>query len=105
APTTVLTNGTLIDPAMADRLAGLARGAVYSLEIRVSLDDTDPEKNDRIRGAGSFDKAVHAIQLLHERGLLPIVTAAEITSAERQGLARSVAPRRSALSSVLRHLP
>ena len=82
APTTVLTNGTLIDEAMADRLAALARGPAYSLEIRVSLDDTDPDKNDRIRGAGAFDKAVHAIQLLHDRGLLPIVTATEITSRE-----------------------
>jgi MoaA/NifB/PqqE/SkfB family radical SAM enzyme len=85
APTTVLTNGTLIDPVMADRLAGLARDAAYSLEIRVSLDDTVPEKNDRIRGAGAFGKAVHAIQLLHERGLLPIVTATEITSHEHAG--------------------
>jgi len=82
APTTILTNGTLIDEAMADRLAALARSAAYSLEIRVSLDDTDPEKNDRVRGAGAFDKAVRAIQLLHERGLLPIVTATEITSHE-----------------------
>ena len=82
APTTVLTNGTLIDDAMADRLAALARRSLYSLEIRVSLDDTDTEKNDRVRGAGTFDKAVHAIQLLHERGLLPIVTATEITSHE-----------------------
>ena len=85
APTTVLTNGTLIDDAMADRLAALARGAAYSLEIRVSLDDTDPEKNDRVRGAGAFDKAVRAIQLLHERGLLPIVTATEITRHEHAG--------------------
>jgi AdoMet-dependent heme synthase len=85
APTTVLTNGTLIDEVMADRLAALARAAVYSLEIRVSLDDTDPEKNDRIRGAGAFDKAVRAIQLLHMRGLLPIVTATEITSHEHAG--------------------
>jgi len=85
APTTVLTNGTLIDEAMADRLAGLARGAAYSLEIRVSLDDTDPEKNDRIRGAGAFDKAVRAIRILHDRGLLPIVTATEITSHEHAG--------------------
>jgi len=85
APTTVLTNGTLIDDAMADRLAELARDAAYSLEIRVSLDDTDPAKNDRIRGAGAFDKAVRAIQVLHERGLLPIVTATEITSHEHAG--------------------
>ena len=82
APTTVLTNGTLIDAAMADELSALAERAPYSLEIRVSLDDTDPEKNDRIRGAGAFDKAVRALQLLHERGLLPIVTATEITSRE-----------------------
>jgi MoaA/NifB/PqqE/SkfB family radical SAM enzyme len=85
APTTVLTNGTLIDDAMADRLAALARAAAYSLEIRVSLDDTDPEKNDRIRGPDAFDKAVRAIQLLHMRGLLPIVTATEITSHDHAG--------------------
>jgi AdoMet-dependent heme synthase len=82
APTTVLTNGTLIDAAMADELAALAASAPYSLEIRVSLDDTDREKNDRIRGAGAFDKAFDAIGRLHERGLLPIVTATEITSRE-----------------------
>ena len=82
APTTVLTNGTLIDDAMADRLAALARRSFYSLEIRVSLDDTDAERNDRIRGAGVFDDAVLAIQLLHQRGLLPIVTATEVTSSE-----------------------
>ena len=82
APTTVLTNGTLIDAAMADEVAALAASAPYSLEIRVSLDDTDAEKNDRIRGAGAFDKAMDAVRRLHERGLLPIVTATEITSGE-----------------------
>ena len=85
APTTVLTNGTLIDGAMADRLTSLALRSVYSLEVRVSLDDTDAAKNDRVRGAGVSDKAVRAIQLLHERGLLPIVTATEITSGEHAG--------------------
>ena len=85
APTTVLTNGTRIDAATADALVALAGRARYSLEIRVSLDDTDPEKNDRIRGAGAFDKALAAMCLLHERGLLPIVTATEITSGEHPG--------------------
>jgi hypothetical protein len=82
APTTVLTNGTLVDAAMADEVAALAASAPYSLEIRVSLEDTEPEKNDRIRGAGAFDKAMDAVRRLHERGLLPIVTATEITSGE-----------------------
>ena len=85
APTTVLTNGTRIDAAMADALVALAGRARYSLEIRVSLDDTEPDKNDRVRGAGAFDKALAAIRLLHERGLLPIVTATEITSGEHPG--------------------
>jgi sulfatase maturation enzyme AslB (radical SAM superfamily) len=78
APTTVLTNGALITPARADALATLAARAAYSLEIRVSLDDVDPERNDGVRGRGAWAKAVRAIRLLDARGLLPIVTATEI---------------------------
>jgi AdoMet-dependent heme synthase len=78
APTTVLTNGTMVDARMADALASLAKERSYSLEIRVSVDDIDAEKNDRIRGKGAFAKAVRAIQLLSARGLLPILTATEI---------------------------
>ena len=78
APTTILTNGTMINATMADALASLARRLPYSLEIRVSVDDIDPERNDRIRGRGAWAKAVRAIQLLYGRGLLPILTATEI---------------------------
>ena len=67
---------------MADALAALAARAPYSLELRVSLDDTDPERNDRVRGEGAWAKAVEAVRLLRERGLLPIVTATEITRDE-----------------------
>ncbi len=81
APTTVLTNGTLIGEAMADRLAALAAGARYSLEIRVSLDDPDPDRNDAIRGPGAFRRALSAIRRLDERGLLPILTATETEAA------------------------
>jgi AdoMet-dependent heme synthase len=80
APTTVLTNGTAITESIADQLAALASRAPYSLEIRVSLDDVDPEANDRVRGQGAWAKAVQAIERLHARGLLPIVTATEISS-------------------------
>jgi MoaA/NifB/PqqE/SkfB family radical SAM enzyme len=79
APTTVLTNGTLIGPEEADALAALAARAPYSLEIRVSLDDPDRERNDAVRGEGAWAKAVEAVRLLKARGLLPIVTATEIT--------------------------
>jgi AdoMet-dependent heme synthase len=86
APTTVLTNGTAITEAMADALATLARRAAYSLEIRVSLDDVDHEANDRVRGAGSWVKAVQAIVRLHARGLSPIVTATDILAGSGGGL-------------------
>jgi AdoMet-dependent heme synthase len=82
APTTVLTNGTLIDERLADRLARLADRSRYSLELRVSLDDPDPAANDRIRGRGAWEMAVRAIRLLDARGLLPIVTATEIVPLE-----------------------
>ena len=82
APTTVLTNGTLIGPEQADALAAMAARAPYSLEIRVSLDDTDRALNDRVRGEGAWAKAVEAVRLMRERGLLPIVTATEITRDE-----------------------
>lgn len=83
APTTVLTNGTVITETMADALAALAQAATYSLEIRVSLDHVDADLNDRVRGQGAWAKAVRAVRLLNERGLVPIVTATEILSAER----------------------
>ena len=77
AATTVLTNGTLITPGMADALVALAAESRYSLEIRVSLDDTDEARNDAVRGKGALAKAVRALQLLHERGLVPIVAVTE----------------------------
>jgi AdoMet-dependent heme synthase len=82
APTTVLTNGTMINARMAEALAALVSTSPYSLEIRVSVDDIEAEKNDRIRGKGALAKAVRALQLLHARGLLPILTATEILQNE-----------------------
>jgi uncharacterized Fe-S cluster-containing radical SAM superfamily protein len=78
APTTVLTNGTLIDEAAADRLAAIAAGSLYSLEIRVSLDGATAEDNDVIRGRGSFAQALAAVKRLAARELYPIVTATEL---------------------------
>jgi MoaA/NifB/PqqE/SkfB family radical SAM enzyme len=92
APTTILTNGTMINAEMAEALSVLAQQTPYSLEIRVSMDDIDPVRNDSIRGTGTWAKAVKAIktiQLLSTRGLLPILTATEILQAspsERGGV-------------------
>ena len=80
AATTVLTNGTLITDDVADALAALARGSRYSLEIRVSLDDIDETINDAIRGTGAWAGALGAVTRLVARGLLPIVTATDVTA-------------------------
>ena len=85
APTTVLTNGTLMTGATAGALRALAERARYSLEIRVSLDDVDEARNDRVRGAGAFARTVRALRLLEAQGLLPIVTATEILQDEAAG--------------------
>ncbi|MGQ4808591.1 GTP 3',8-cyclase [Candidatus Entotheonellaceae bacterium PAL068K] len=77
APTTVLTNGTLITPPVAEALAAMASESRYSLEIRVSMDDVDEAKNDAVRGKGAHAKALRALRLLHQRGLLPIVAVTE----------------------------
>lgn len=74
APTTVLTNGMLINDRIADRLADIERSARYSLEIRLSLDGYTEEMNDAIRGEGVFHTALEVVRRLGRRGLLPLVT-------------------------------
>ena len=61
APTTVLTNGTLITDRVADRLAEIERGGRYSLEVRVSIDGYTEETNDAIRGPGAFRQGQEAL--------------------------------------------
>lgn len=74
AATTVLTNATLINDRVADRLAEIERRASYSLEIRVSLDSFNEGTNDAIRGAGVFRRVMATVERLSRRGLLPLVT-------------------------------
>jgi len=50
APTTVLTNGILIDEAMVDGLAALARRASYSLEETAASMPAPSSRGCRERG-------------------------------------------------------
>ncbi|HLI29909.1 MAG TPA: radical SAM protein [Terriglobia bacterium] len=84
APTTVLTNGTLINDRIADRLADLERESNYSFEIRISLDGYTEAMNDAIRGAGVFRKVMDATRRLSQRGLLPLVTVVRTWSEEEE---------------------
>jgi len=61
--TCISTNGTLIDEETARRLD---HRLVY---IQVSLDGATPEANDAIRGKGSYDRAVQALEHLRKRDI------------------------------------
>jgi len=76
-PATVLTNGTLLRDATVERLAALRDGSIYSLELRVSIDGPDAASNDRLRGEGSFDRAMDGVKRLVAAGFLPIITMAQ----------------------------
>ena len=59
----VLSNGTLIDRKVAERLS-----EYRVLEfVQISLDGATPETHDAVRGKGAFDKAVNALSHLVDR--------------------------------------
>ncbi|MCB9506763.1 MAG: radical SAM protein [Myxococcales bacterium] len=77
-PLTILTNGMLIDAAMAAWLRERFDASRYSLELRVSLDGTSARSNDPVRGRGTFTAIVEALQRLAAVGLSPVVTVTEV---------------------------
>ena len=76
-PASVLTNGVLIRPALAEALARLERASEYSLDIRISLDGWDAAGNDPIRGEGSFEKILEGVRNLAAAGFNPVLTVTE----------------------------
>jgi sulfatase maturation enzyme AslB (radical SAM superfamily) len=73
-PCTVLTNGTLLTRRRLERLRELSDRSRYTLEIRVSLDGSRAEDHDRLRGAGSFGRALAGLRGCAAHGLLPVVS-------------------------------
>lgn len=60
---TVLTNGTLISREWAAVLAG------YDTTIQISIDGSNADIHDPIRGRGSFDSSLCAIRWLQDAGM------------------------------------
>ena len=58
----LLSNGTLIDKKMAQMLSG------YVHEVQISIDGIE-QSHDRIRGSGSFKKAMEGIRNLQDAGI------------------------------------
>ncbi|MCF6150318.1 MAG: methyltransferase domain-containing protein [Candidatus Kuenenia sp.] len=81
-PTTVLTNGTLITQDVAQALARITHLSGHKLEFRVSLESYEEEGNDKIRGKGSFQKAVQGISFLVKAGFHPIITISDLPKHE-----------------------
>ena len=73
-PLGILTNGLLIDAAMAESLGRLFRAAEYSLDLRVSLDGVTAEENDPIRGPGTFERILAGARNLLGSGVNPVFT-------------------------------
>ena len=89
-PASVLTNGLLLDPERCARLAALARGAEYSLDLRISLDGYSAVSNDPIRGEGTFERILEGALNVHRAGLNPVMTVTEVheENASREGRER-----------------
>ena len=58
------TNGTLVDQAFCDEMK-----RVGNLSLSISLEGFE-DANDFRRGEGVYDKVIHAMDLLHENGLI-----------------------------------
>jgi len=86
-PATVLTNATLMPERTVRALARAAESSIYSLELRVSLDGTNAEMNDAIRGEGAFGRCLVGVERLAAAGFLPIVTTMQTwPDAETEGV-------------------
>lgn len=89
APLTIVTNGILIDEEAAQWLSAESSRAPYSLDLRVSLDGMTAGQNDPVRGRGTFEQIVAAVQRLSRQGLSAVVTVveheADLADAEARG--------------------
>jgi AdoMet-dependent heme synthase len=88
-PANVLTNGLFLDAVTCRALRAIADASEYSLDVRVSLDGWGPEDHDRIRGPGTFKRAVQGIHALGAHGFLPVVTVTEAAAGVGGGEGRA----------------
>ena len=87
-PTTVLTNGSLIDGPPGKDLEGLPRDR---LTLQVSLDSPTATVHDRHRGPGSWARAVRGIERARARGFTVRVAATVESAAAASEMDRYLA--------------
>jgi molybdenum cofactor biosynthesis enzyme MoaA len=89
APLTIVTNGLLLDDAAVGMVREESERTRYSFDLRVSLDGTTVEENDRVRGRGTFEKVLETLRRLGRAGLSPVVAVVE-----HEGIVRTEARER-----------
>jgi organic radical activating enzyme len=85
APTTVLTNGMLFRGARLDALRSLPRDRVT---LQISLDSPTPERHDRHRGKGTWERARLGIECARAEGFRVRVAATVASDAEAEEFRR-----------------
>ena len=83
---TILTNGTLINDKKARFLRQIEQNHDYEIIFRLSIDHYTEEKNDEIRGKGSFKKALIGIENLIRHGFNPILSVVNIWDEDSDSL-------------------
>ena len=79
---TIMTNGTLINDKKARFLRQIENDHDNELIFRISIDHYLEEKNDEIRGKGSFKKALSGVENLIRYGFNPIISAVNMWKEE-----------------------
>ena len=85
APTTVLTNGGLL---MGRRLETLRLLSSDRLTLQISLDSPTPERHDRHRGKGSWERALKGIEAARAEGFRVRLAATVSTDEETEEFRR-----------------
>ncbi len=84
--TTVLTNGTFINDKKARFLRKIDDESDFETIYRISFEHFNEQKNDQIRGRGSFRKALFALQNLYKYDFNPIITVTDYYKERREVL-------------------
>lgn len=85
-PTTILTNGTMLNDKKVRFLRQLEDNYNHEIIFRVSLDHSDELINDRIRTRGHFRKAINGINNLLKYEFNPIISIVNYENREEEDI-------------------
>lgn len=81
---TILTNGLMLNDKKTRFLRQIEKDHDNEIVFRISLDHYIEEKNDDVRGRGSYRKTVSGIENLIRNGFNPIISAVNVWNEEEE---------------------